>query len=143
MARNVAALPFIFQHVALMPDVHLGKGALVGSVIATREAIIPAAVGVDIGCGMNALPTPNLAHQLDGKLKQIRSAVESAIPTDFSENKDVEKVVSNWPRWSDFPQLHPGVQREVGKAIKQLGSLSGGNHSLEVCLDTENQVWFR
>src|SRR4028118_755710 len=70
MARNVASLPFVFKHVALMPDVHLGKGALVGSVIATKEAIMPAAVGVDIGCGMMAIKTPFSADKLEGKLKQ-------------------------------------------------------------------------
>jgi tRNA-splicing ligase RtcB (3'-phosphate/5'-hydroxy nucleic acid ligase) len=76
MARNVASLPFVFKHVALMPDVHLGKGALVGSVIATKEAIIPAAVGVDIGCGMAAVKTPFYASQLEGKLKKIRMDLE-------------------------------------------------------------------
>ncbi|MEO0986937.1 MAG: RtcB family protein, partial [Cyanobacteria bacterium J06639_14] len=69
MARNVASLPFMFKHVALMPDVHLGKGALVGSVLATQDAIIPAAVGVDIGCGMAAVKTPYTAHRLEGKYK--------------------------------------------------------------------------
>lgn len=73
MAKNVASLPFVFKHVTLMPDVHLGKGALVGSVIATKDAVIPAAVGVDIGCGMAAIKTPFVADQLEGKLKQIRS----------------------------------------------------------------------
>ncbi|PMB13048.1 RNA-splicing ligase RtcB, partial [Fischerella thermalis CCMEE 5328] len=81
MAKNVASLPFVFKHVALMPDVHLGKGALVGSVIATKEAIIPAAVGVDIGCGMAAIKTPFKSEQLESKLKKIRLDIESAIPT--------------------------------------------------------------
>ncbi|MBW4685885.1 MAG: RtcB family protein [Komarekiella atlantica HA4396-MV6] len=347
MAKNVASLPFVFKHVALMPDVHLGKGALVGSVIATKEAIIPAAVGVDIGCfvgdtlvplvdgksyriqdlaaqgkefiiysctptgkivaaqatakltrrdtplvkvildndeeiictpdhqfmlrdgtykeaellqtgtslmpfytqtdkngytliaqpysnkwqkahwiiarssllgkipkfegqrtvihhrnfqefdnrpqnlklhnhrrkehqynhkvvavipldytedvycltvpeynnfalkagvfvhncGMSAIKTPFTAEQLEGKLKKIRLDIEAAIPTGFNENKDVEKSVTNWQRWSDFQDLHRGVQDLQGKAMKQMGSLGGGNHFIEVCLDTENQVW--
>jgi len=283
MAKNVASLPFIFQHVALMPDVHLGKGALVGSVIATKDAIIPAAVGVDIGCftgdtliplvdgksypiaelaksqqeiitysctatgrivaakaiarltrhnaelikvvldngeeikctpdhqfmlkngdyrqgselqpgtslmpfysrvdrevynhkvvevivleerqdvyclavpeygnfalaagvfvhncGMMAIKTPFTAEQLEGKLKKIRLDIEAAIPVGFDENKEVEKAVSNWQGWRDFNDLHSGVQRLESKAIKQLGSLGGGNHFIEVCLDTENQVW--
>ena len=81
MAKNVASLPFVFKHVALMPDVHLGKGALVGSVIATKEAIIPAAVGVDIGCGMCAIKTQFKGEQLEGKLKKIRQEIEAAIPT--------------------------------------------------------------
>jgi len=141
MAKNVASLPFVFKHVALMPDVHLGKGALVGSVIATKQAIIPAAVGVDIGCGMMAMKMPFPAEKLEGKLKKIRLDIEAAIPTGFNENKDVEKIVTNWQGWRDFNDLHKGVQDLQGKAMKQLGSLGGGNHFIEVCLDTENQVW--
>ncbi|BAZ48776.1 hypothetical protein NIES4103_13860 [Nostoc sp. NIES-4103] len=130
MAKNVASLPFVFKHVALMPDVHLGKGALVGSVIATKEAIIPAAVGVDIGCGMSAIKTPFTAEQLEGKLKKIRLDIEAAIPTGFNENKDVEKLVTNWQRWRDFQDLHPGVQDLQTKAMKQMGSLGGGKELL-------------
>jgi tRNA-splicing ligase RtcB len=141
MAKNVASLPFVFKHVALMPDVHLGKGALVGSVIATKEAIIPAAVGVDIGCGMAAVKTPFTADQLDGKLKKIRQDIEATIPVGFNDNKDIEKTVTNWQGWQDFKDLHQGVQNLDGKAIKQMGSLGGGNHFIEVCIDTEEQVW--
>ena len=141
MAKNVASLPFVFKHVALMPDVHLGKGALVGSVIATKDAIIPAAVGVDIGCGMAAVKMPFTAKQLEGKLKKIRQDIEAAIPVGFNDNKEIEKAVTNWQGWRDFKQLHRGVQRLDGKAMKQLGSLGGGNHFIELCLDTENQVW--
>ncbi len=336
MAKNVASLPFVFKHVALMPDVHLGKGALVGSVVATKDAIIPSAIGVDIGCftgdtlvpladgksyplkelsrtqqefivyscnergkivaakatakltrrdaellkvvldngeeikctfdhqfmlrdgtyqeardlkpgaslmpfyskvdrdgytliqqpyserwqkahwiiarsgllgkvpsfetcgaevkspiglhnhrknqhyynhkvveaialterqdvycltvpqygnfalsagvfvhncGMNAIKTPFVADQLEGKLKKIRLDIEAAIPVGFNENKEVEKVVTNWQGWADFKELHPGVQDLKGKAMRQMGSLGGGNHFLEVCVDTENQVW--
>jgi RNA-splicing ligase RtcB len=126
MAKNVASLPFVFKHVALMPDVHLGKGALVGSVIATKEAIIPAAVGVDIGCGMMAIKTPFNGDKLEGKLKKIRLDIEAAIPTGFNENKEVEKTVTNWQSWCDFKDLHPGVQDLQSKAMKQMGSLGGG-----------------
>ncbi len=141
MAKNVASLPFVFKHVALMPDVHLGKGALVGSVVATKDAVIPAAVGVDIGCGMAAIKMPFVADQLEGKLKKIRLDIEAAIPVGFNENKDIEKAVTNWQRWADFKELHPGVQDLNRKAMRQMGSLGGGNHFIEVCLDTENQVW--
>ncbi len=126
MAKNVASLPFVYKHLALMPDVHLGKGALVGSVIATKEAIIPAAVGVDIGCGVCAIKTPFNGDQLEGKLKKIRLDLEAEIPTGFNENKDVEKSVTNWQRWRDFQDLHQGVQNLQGKAMKQMGSLGGG-----------------
>jgi len=141
MAKNVASLPFVFKHVSLMPDVHLGIGALVGSVIATKDAIIPAAVGVDIGCGMCAIQLPFKAEQLEGKLKKIRQEIEEAIPVGFAENKEIEKAVTNWQGWRDFQELHQGVQDLEGKAVKQLGSLGGGNHFIEVCLDTEDHVW--
>ncbi len=141
MAKNVASLPFVFKHVALMPDVHLGKGALVGSVVATKEAIVPAAVGVDIGCGMAAIKTPFCHEQLEGKLKQIRLEIEAAIPVGFNDNKEVEKPVFNWQGWREFGDLHDGVQHLEGKAMKQMGSLGGGNHFIEVCIDTDNQVW--
>ncbi|ACB52109.1 UPF0027-containing protein [Crocosphaera subtropica ATCC 51142] len=141
MAKNVASLPFVYKHVALMPDVHLGKGALVGSVIATEDAVIPAAVGVDIGCGMAAIKTPYKAEQLEGKLKQIRSEIEATIPVGFDENKEADKTVTNWQNWRDFKDLHKGVQKLESKALKQMGSLGGGNHFIEVCLDTEDQIW--
>ncbi|NQZ61551.1 RtcB family protein [Crocosphaera sp.] len=141
MAKNVASLPFVYKHVALMPDVHLGKGALVGSVIATEDAVIPAAVGVDIGCGMAAIKTPYQAAQLEGKLKQIRSEIEATIPVVFEQNKEADKMVTNWQNWRNFKDLHKGVQKLEGKALKQMGSLGGGNHFIEVCLDTENQIW--
>jgi tRNA-splicing ligase RtcB len=124
-----------------MPDVHLGKGALVGSVVATKEAILPAAVGVDIGCGMCAVKTPYTAAQLDGKLKQMRLDIEAAIPTGFNDNTRQDKFASNWQGWGTFKDLHSGVQDLQGKAQAQLGSLGGGNHFIEVCVDTEEHVW--
>jgi tRNA-splicing ligase RtcB (3'-phosphate/5'-hydroxy nucleic acid ligase) len=141
MARNVASLPFVFKHVALMPDVHLGKGALVGSVVATENAIIPAAVGVDIGCGMMAVQTPYHMDKLAGKLKKIRLDIEAAIPVGLEENREVGREASNWQGWRSFGDLHRGIQSIQQKAAKQLGSLGGGNHFIEVCVDTEDQVW--
>ena len=141
MAQNVASLPFVFKHVALMPDVHLGKGALVGSVLATKDAVIPAAVGVDIGCGMAAVKLPFAAPQLEGRLKKIRQDIEAAIPVGFNQNKQIDKPVANWQGWRSFKELHPGVQNLEDKALKQMGSLGGGNHFIEVCLDSDDQVW--
>jgi tRNA-splicing ligase RtcB (3'-phosphate/5'-hydroxy nucleic acid ligase) len=141
MARNVASLPFVFKHVALMPDVHLGKGALVGSVVATKAAIIPAAIGVDIGCGMCAIQLPFRAEQLDGKLKKIRQDIEAAIPVGFNENKEADRQVLNWQGWQQFQQLHEGVSHLESKALKQMGSLGGGNHFIEVCVDAEDRLW--
>ncbi|MEA5534848.1 RtcB family protein [Crocosphaera sp. XPORK-15E] len=92
-------------------------------------------------CGMAAVKTPFTADQLDGKLKQIRSEIEAAIPVGFNENKEADKAVTNWSNWHDFKDLHPGVQRLETKALRQMGSLGGGNHFIEVCLDTEDQVW--
>ena len=141
MAKNVASLPFVFKHVALMPDVHLGKGALVGSVIATKDAVIPAAVGVDIGCGMMAIQTQFRGEKLDGKLKKIRLDLEAQIPVGFEENQEIGKDATNWQGWQDFQELHKGVRGLENKAMRQLGSLGGGNHFIEVCIDTENKVW--
>jgi len=141
MAKNVASLPFVYKHVALMPDVYLGKGALVGSVIATQDAIIPAAVGVDIGCGMGAMKLPYKADRLEGKLKKIRKDIEASIPVGFDQNKEVETQVYNWQGWQQFKYLHSGVQDLEQKALCQMGSLGGGNHFIEVCLDTEDNIW--
>lgn len=141
MAKNVASLPFVFKHVALMPDVHLGKGALVGSVVATKEAIVPAAVGVDIGCGMGAIKTPFVADQLEGKLQQIRRDIEALIPVGFNQNNEADAHVLNWEGWQHFKHLHAGVQHLADKATKQMGSLGGGNHFIEICVDESNQVW--
>lgn len=141
MLRNVSRLPCLFKHVALMPDAHLGKGSMVGSVVATKEAVIPATVGVDIGCGMMAVKTPFKSGILDGKLKELRSRIEEAIPTGFNQYGESVDESSYWEGWNDFKDLHEGVRDRKAKAMKQLGTLGGGNHFIEVCLDTENFVW--
>jgi tRNA-splicing ligase RtcB len=141
MLRNVSRLPCLFKHVALMPDAHLGKGSMVGSVVATKDAVIPATVGVDIGCGMMAVKTPFKNHILEGKLKDLRLQIEEAIPTGFSEYKEPVDESSDWDGWKQFGELHKGVQDRRAKAMKQIGTLGGGNHFIEVCLDTEDYVW--
>ena len=141
MAKNVASLPFVYKHLSLMPDVHLGKGALVGSVLPTKDAIVPAAVGVDVGCGMAAIKTPYSSDVLDGKLKKIRQDIEANIPVGLDDNKTVEKAVHNWQGWQEFKNLHRGVQKLAGKASKQMGSLGGGNHFIEVCIDENQRIW--
>ena len=141
MLRNVSRLPCLFKHVALMPDAHLGKGSMVGSVIATRNAVIPATVGVDIGCGMMAVKTPFKSGILDGKLKELRLAIEQAIPVGFNDYRDPVTESEEWNGWENFNALHKGVHDRKVKAMKQLGTLGGGNHFIEVCLDTENFVW--
>ncbi len=124
-----------------MPDAHLGIGSMVGSVIATKNAVIPATVGVDIGCGMMAVKTPFKSGILDGKLKDLRHNIERTIPVGFNWHKDPVEESSRWENWKLFSGLHKGVQDEKLKAMKQLGTLGGGNHFVEVCLDTENVVW--
>lgn len=141
MLRNVSRLPCLFKHVALMPDAHLGKGSMVGSVIATKDAVIPATVGVDIGCGMMALKTPFKSGILDGKMAEFRHEIERAIPVGFNDHKEPTDESLAWEGWAEFGQLHPGVQDRERKAMKQLGTLGGGNHFIEVCLDTEDHVW--
>ena len=141
MLRNVSRLPCLFKHVALMPDAHLGIGSMVGSVIATKDAVIPATVGVDIGCGMMAVKTPFKSGILDGKMAEFRHEIERAIPVGFNDFKEPVDESNEWEGWGEFDQLHPGVQDRKRKAMKQLGTLGGGNHFIEVCLDTDDNVW--
>ncbi len=141
MLRNVSRLPCLYKHVALMPDAHLGKGSMVGSVIATKDAVIPATVGVDIGCGMMAVKTPFKSGILDGKLAKFRHEIERAIPTGFNAYKESVDEASRWKGWETFDELHPKIQDRKRKSMIQLGTLGGGNHFIEVCLDTEDNVW--
>ena len=141
MLRNVSRLPCLFKHVALMPDAHLGIGSMVGSVVATKEAVIPASVGVDIGCGMAAIKTPFKSGILEGKLKDLRHEIERAIPVGFNAHKESDNDAARWEGWETFDDLHAGVQDRKVKAMKQFGTLGGGNHFIEVCLDTEDNVW--
>ena len=141
MLRNVSRLPCLFKHVALMPDAHLGIGSMVGSVVATKDAVIPASVGVDIGCGMAAIKTPFKSSILEGKLKDLRHEIERVIPVGFNAHKETDNDAARWEGWETFDDLHAGVQDRKVKAMKQLGTLGGGNHFIEVCLDTEDNVW--
>lgn len=141
MLRNVSRLPCLFKHVALMPDAHFGMGSMVGSVIATKAAVIPATVGVDIGCGMAAIKTPFKSSILDRKLKDLRDAIEKVVPVGFAAHKESVTEASRWKGWDDFSNLHAGVQDRIKKAMQQCGTLGGGNHFVEVCLDTNDNVW--
>lgn len=141
MLRNVSRLPCLYKHVALMPDAHLGIGSMVGSVIATKDAVIPATVGVDIGCGMMAVKTPFKSGILDGKMAEFRHEIERAIPVGFNDYKEPVDESLEWEGWAEFGELHRGVQDRERKAMKQLGTLGGGNHFIEVCLETDDNVW--
>lgn len=143
---NTASLPCVFKHVAVMPDVHLGKGATVGSVVATKGAVIPACVGVDIGCGMMAVKTPFTASQLPDSLKQLRSVIESKVPVGFNKHKTPLPAVQVWSGFavfSNIPEiLHTKMTHDkMMNALQQLGTLGGGNHFIELCLDTDQSVW--
>jgi tRNA-splicing ligase RtcB len=151
--RRVAALPFVHKWVAVMPDVHAGMGATIGSVIASKKAVIPAAVGVDIGCGMTAVKTSLRAEQLPDDLKPLRLAIEAAVPhgrTDHGGKNDRGA-------WHDVPATHADAwaaldagykliterHQSAGHAMRvhQLGTLGTGNHFIEVCLDEAGAVW--
>jgi tRNA-splicing ligase RtcB len=139
--RNVTALPWVFHHVAAMPDVHYGKGATVGSVIAMRGAVSPAAVGVDIGCGMGAVRTNLRAGDLPESLRKLRSDLEASIPVGFAGHDEAVRTAKADALWEAFPSLTKEVQGLFGRARGQLGTLGGGNHFIELCLDTEDNVW--
>ena len=146
--KNVAALPWVAHHVAVMPDVHLGKGATVGSVIAMHGAVAPAAVGVDIGCGMAAVKTSLQAKQLPDNLGPLRSAIEAAIPVGRDmhgeaawENATDDLYAKGKEVMDGYRDLAAGVKGLGGTVACQIGTLGGGNHFIEVCLDTEDTVW--
>ncbi|GHU11377.1 RNA-splicing ligase RtcB [Betaproteobacteria bacterium] len=151
---DTAKMPFIFRHLAVMPDVHLGKGSTIGSVIPTRGAIIPAAVGVDIGCGMMAARTTLTAADLPDSLAALRSAIERTVP----HGREISRTKRDSGAWGDTPAsvdamwsaLLPGFNRITEKYPglkntnnhKHLGTLGTGNHFIEVCLDEADRVWF-
>jgi tRNA-splicing ligase RtcB len=151
---NVAKLPFIHRWVAVMPDVHVGVGATVGSVIPTKGAIIPAAVGVDLGCGMMAVRTSMTAAQLPDHLAHVRSAIEAAVPHGrSSDGRRRDKgawgtppaaVAQAWghelaKRFDVITDKHPKIRQSNN--LEHLGTLGTGNHFIELCLDEEDRVW--
>jgi len=143
---NISKLPIVHHHVAAMPDVHLGIGATVGSVIPTKGAIIPAAVGVDIGCGMIASRLSLTASDLDERnLQKVFNQISRDVPVGFEQHDDV--VADPKPFKKGLQRIlekHPGVGKRVGKHshwANQLGTLGGGNHFIEVCLDEAGRVW--
>ena len=152
----VADMPFVFRHVAVMPDVHAGRGATVGSVIATDGAIIPAAVGVDIGCGMAAVQTTLKASDLPDNLARLRAVIEAAVPhgrTDNGGKNDrgawgeiPDEVARVWldrlaSGYSQTISAHPGIVGRGRHPSAHLGTLGTGNHFIEVCLDEAQNVW--
>ena len=153
--RRTASLPFVYRHVAAMPDVHLGKGATIGSVVATRGAIVPAAVGVDIGCGMSAQRTTLTASDLPDSLTSLRSALEAAIPHGRTDNGGLNDLgawrqptsaaeagmASLIPQLKRITAKHQAINKAADRAMVHAGTLGGGNHFVEVCLDEDQRVW--
>ncbi|MDH1656178.1 RtcB family protein [Pseudomonas mosselii] len=149
---NMAKMPFIFKHLAVMPDVHLGKGSTIGSVIPTVGAIIPAAVGVDIGCGMIAARTSLHARDLPDNLHGLRTAIEKAVPHGKTFGRRDQGAWDNVPNQADqvwsglagrfkaITDKHPRLEKTNNR--QHLGTLGGGNHFIEVCLDEADRVWF-
>lgn len=149
---NTAKMPFIFKHLAVMPDVHLGKGSTIGSVIPTVGAIIPAAVGVDIGCGMIAARTSLQARDLPDNLHGLRTAIEKAVPHGKTFGRRDQGAWDNVPNQADqvwsglagrfkaITDKHPRLEKTNNR--QHLGTLGGGNHFIEVCLDEADRVWF-
>ncbi|MFF1377125.1 RtcB family protein [Streptomyces sp. NPDC058308] len=146
--QNVATLPWI-KGLAVMPDVHYGKGATVGSVIAMQGAVCPAAVGVDIGCGMSAVRTSLTANDLPGDLSRLRSRIEAAIPVGRGMHEDPVgpgrfhgMATAGWEDfWGRFEGVAEAVKFRHERAAKQMGTLGSGNHFVEFCLDESGSVW--
>ncbi len=152
--HNLSQLPIVFRHIAVMPDVHFGIGATVGSVVPTQGAIIPAAVGVDIGCGMMAVETTLEANQLPDSLRALRLAIEKAVPHGRTANggrgdrgawhKVPDAPTQAWKalsrEYKEIVDKHPKLGE--GNDLNHLGTLGTGNHFIEVCLDERDRVWF-
>ncbi|MER5713053.1 MULTISPECIES: RtcB family protein [unclassified Streptomyces] len=146
--RNTATLPWI-KGLAVMPDVHFGKGATVGSVIAMQGAVCPAAVGVDIGCGMSAVKSSLTANDLPGDLSRLRSKIEQAIPVGRGLHREAvdpgrlyKFPTAGWGDfWSRFDTVADPVKFRRGRAEQQMGTLGSGNHFVELCVDDSGAVW--
>lgn len=152
---NLSRMPFAYKHLAVMPDVHLGKGATIGSVIATEGAVIPAAVGVDLGCGMMAVRTSLTASDLPDDLHPLRTEIERAIPHGRTNNGQrgdrgawgevsdgiADVVLPIRERLDPILEKHPLLGRSVQRVFTQAGTLGTGNHFVEVCLDLQQRVW--
>ena len=147
--KNLSQLPFVHSHIAVMPDVHAGIGATIGSVIPTKGAVIPSAVGVDIGCGMNAVRLSIRAYQLPDKLKQIRNAIERAVPVGMRAHKMVSAREASCKKlqtgidslFAKHKSLEKMMKNPKQKWVQQMGTLGSGNHFIEICIDENQDVW--
>ncbi|MEY2397883.1 MAG: hypothetical protein QOJ00_1057, partial [Actinomycetota bacterium] len=138
-ARRTANLPFVDGHVALMPDAHYGMGATIGSVIPTKGAIVPAAVGVDIGCGMIAAQTSLTANDLPDKLGPLHGAIRRVVPAGVGKGHEGDNAMP--VDLATTARALSLTEKQTNKAHNQFGSLGSGNHFVEVCLDDADRVW--
>src|SRR5437764_3081230 len=139
-AEKTARLPIVDGHVALMPDAHVGIGATVGSVIPTKNAVIPSAVGVDIGCGMIAAELDLIESQLPDNLEPLLGRIEKVIPAGVGQGHD--RVARNADQWlTDHKPASQLAADKTSKVLKQFGTLGSGNHFLELCVDERGRVW--
>jgi tRNA-splicing ligase RtcB len=139
---NLSTLPFVFKHVAAMADVHQGYGTTVGSVFATENAVIPQAIGSDIGCGMAVHKLPYKLSDLPDNLDALYSDIEWGVPTGHNQHKTPLSDASSWVGWGEInDNFSKKIQDNLPKALSQLGTLGGGNHFIEVCGDEEQNVW--
>jgi tRNA-splicing ligase RtcB len=135
-AKNIANLPFAFRHVAIMPDAHQGYGMPIGGVLATKGVVIPNAVGVDIGCGMCAVKTSLKNISLE-QLKEILGGIRDSIPTGFNHHQKTQE----WEGFERYPGLIPVIADQISSARKQLGTLGGGNHFIEIQKGSDGNIW--
>lgn len=139
--KNVSQMPFVHHHIAIMPDAHYGIGATVGSVIPTTGAVIPAAVGVDIGCGMMAAKTSLTSKDLPERLHALRLLLEEAIPVGFKQYEDERhQEFFDHTTYQKILDKHPAIKPNINP-VRQIGTLGGGNHFIELCLDTNDSLW--
>lgn len=153
--HNISQLPILAGHIAVMPDVHMGKGATVGSVIPTLSAVVPSAVGVDIGCGMIAVRTGLRASDLPDSLAAMRTAIEAAVPVGFAYHQSQLSIAGEGAPAAELQRRYDGLMSgfhglslftglghfDAQRMTQQVGTLGGGNHFIELCLDENQQVW--
>lgn len=139
---RIIELPFIFKHVSVMADAHAGKGSTIGTVIATKGAIIPSSIGVDIGCGMSAVMLPFKVDELGDNLSVLRSSIERSVPVGFNKHKGIAcSELTLLELMAVKPYILCEDQKLLSNAISQVGTLGGGNHFIEICTDTQDNAW--
>ena len=136
---NISEMPFVFRHIAVMPDVHYGIGATVGSVVATKNSIVPACVGVDIGCGMIAAKMPFKSNRLPNNLQGLFDSISRAVPVGQAMHNEIQAY--GWQGYEGYGFLPKSLRDAPERVGRQMGTLGGGNHFIEICIDLDEHVW--